>query len=81
MDQTVDMSVPGSDLEGDQYFAIRPVILPRLRRFTEPELSFWLSSRLPAPKANLLSQRLMATTEGIPHALYAILADHALWEQ
>jgi hypothetical protein len=75
-----EVLVSGVDPVGDEFRPERPVILPGLRSFTESELSFWLRSRLPAPKAGLLGRRLMEVTEGNPHALYAILADHALWK-
>jgi len=79
--ETLDMPTSGADPAGEQHCPTQPIVLPRLRPFTEPELSFWLRSRLAPSNANLLSQRLMAATEGIPHALYAILADRALWVQ
>jgi hypothetical protein len=56
-------------------------VLPPLRPFTETELSFWLKSWLTAAEADYWSGKLMARTQGMPQALYAVLADPALWEQ
>jgi hypothetical protein len=80
-DEKLDLSLSGDDATAGQNRPAGPIILPRLRPFTEQELSFWLKSRLPGPKANALSLRLMTATDGIPQALYAVLADAALWEQ
>ena len=80
-DETLDLSLSGGDAADEQHRPAGPVVLPRLGLFTKQELSFWLRSRLPGPTADVLSQRLITATEGSPQALYAVLADAALWEQ
>jgi Domain of unknown function (DUF4062) len=80
-DETLDLSFPGCDAVNEPYRPARPVLLPRLRWFTLPEVSTWLRPWLRAPDVDFLSQRLMDWTKGMPDALYAVLADPALWEQ
>jgi Domain of unknown function (DUF4062)/inactive STAND len=55
-------------------------VLPPLRPFDEAEVSFWLKAWLGPPDADDWTAKLMARTRGMPHALYAVLADPALWE-
>lgn len=79
--ETLEESFPGGNLAGEERSEGSPVVLPRLGPFTDEDLSVWLRTRLPSVRADSLSQRLMAATRGIPHALYAVLPDRALWEQ
>lgn len=79
-DETLDVPLPDADSAGGPHCPARPIVLPRLGPFTERELLSWLRSRLEAPEAIRLSQRLIEATEGIPPALYAILIDPASWD-
>jgi hypothetical protein len=74
--ESADITLPDSDSS----YAESVRILPPLGPFNETELSFWLRAWLMPSDADYWTEKLLARTRGVPHALYAVLADPALWE-
>jgi Domain of unknown function (DUF4062)/inactive STAND len=74
--ESEDLTLPGSGSPYDEYVRV----LPPLGPFDETEVSFWLKAWLKPSDADNWTAKLMARTQGMPHALYAVLADPALWE-
>jgi hypothetical protein len=74
--EPADIALPGGGLP----YGESVCVLPPLGPFTEEEVSFWLRAWLMPSDADYWTAKLMARTRGVPQAIYAILADPALWE-